>query len=440
MACERCKKSPDVKCGCGDKVKVCGCPVKVETKCVRYNGESLTPLGVIKGDNLEQILKRINELFCEVDVKLDETFLGQNVGLGVEIYKGKNADGYHEFRTLHAGNGILLSQTANGVEIKADSEFINTHIRNNLNDAWFKNHLKSLIKEDWFIEYLQTVFQQSWFENIVQYWIKQEWFRDYVEQLLRESWFIRLLSELMRQEWFVKVLKDLLHQPWFSEVLNSLLREPWFADLIKDITEQDWFRQYVVSIVRQSGNNNIRETLERVSNEEWFKEIVKNIVKDGWFTDYVKSLLNQSWFKTLLFSTLDSPDVKSYISNYILGLINSDYLNLCEVLKNKCNFGNNTAAPRPNTPGRATGDIRYNVDNRGTKTVSVADFDRVFVDDEGDLYTAIKIVGGDLTGLTLRGLPLNINQVISKTDISLINFVAKNQDAAYEQVVLYEFV
>ena len=52
----------------------------------------------------------------------------------------------------------------------------------------------------------------------------------------------------------------------------------------------------------------------------------------------------------------------------------------------------------------------------------------------------MRITGGDLTGLTLNGVPVTIGQVIPKASLNLVQYNAKFQDTAYEQVVNYEFV
>lgn len=224
--CNKCgSPKPIEHCGC-EPVKFCGCSTKVDSKCVIYDACSLTPLGVIKGDNLEEIIKMINDMFSDVYIAIDNAFVGMNVGLGSEIYKGQNENGIEEFRTLEKGTGILLIQKDNTIEIKVDTIWLNSYLQEFMNESWFINHFQTLIKQQWFKDYLQTIFLEPWFGNLIQYWIKQDWFTTYLNQLFQQQWFINLLNTLLQQQWFINLLYNLFSTPTFQQ---------FFANYIKNL-------------------------------------------------------------------------------------------------------------------------------------------------------------------------------------------------------------
>ena len=234
--CNKCgSPKPIEHCGC-EPVKFCGCSTKVDSKCVIYDACSLTPLGVIKGDNLEEIIKMINDMFSDVYVAIDNAFVGMNVGLGSEIYKGQNENGIEEFRTLEKGTGILLIQKDNTIEIKVDTIWLNSYLQEFMNESWFINHFQTLIKQQWFKDYLQTIFLEPWFGNLIQYWIKQDWFTTYLNQLFQQQWFINLLNTLLQQQWFINLLYNLFSTPTFQQFFANYIKNLFITGQI-DICE-----------------------------------------------------------------------------------------------------------------------------------------------------------------------------------------------------------
>ena len=235
--CNKCGNNKPVgQCGCEEPVKFCGCSTKLDSKCVIYDACSLTPLGVIRGDNLEEIIKMINDMFSDVYVAIDNAFVGLNVGLGSEIYKGQNENGVEEFRTLEKGNGILLIQKDNTIEIKVDTVWLDSYLQDFMNESWFINHFQTLIKQQWFKDYLQTIFLEPWFGNLIQYWIKQDWFTTYLNQLLQQQWFINLLTQLLQQQWFINLLQTIFNQPSFQQFFANYIKNIFTTGLI-DICE-----------------------------------------------------------------------------------------------------------------------------------------------------------------------------------------------------------
>lgn len=233
--CNKCNKS-SYQCGCEEPVQLCGCSTKVDAKCVIYDACALTPLGVIRGDNLEEIIKMINDMFSDVYVQIDNAFIGMNTGLGAEVYKGQNSEGIEEFRTFDKGTGILINQKADSIEISADTEWFENMIKNFVLDEWFINYIQTLIKQQWFVDYLQTLLLQPWFGEIIKYWIKQDWFTTYLNQLLQQQWFINLLTQLLQQQWFINLLQTIFNQPSFQQFFANYIKNIFTTGLI-DICE-----------------------------------------------------------------------------------------------------------------------------------------------------------------------------------------------------------
>ena len=222
-------------CGCPAQ-KMCGCSSKIDAKCVIYDSCALTPLGVIRGDNLEEIIKMINDMFSDVYVQIDNAFIGMNTGLGAEVYKGQNSEGIEEFRTFDKGTGILINQKVDSIEISADTEWFENMIKNFVLDEWFINYIQTLIKQQWFVDYLQTLLLQPWFGEIIKYWIKQDWFTTYLNQLLQQQWFINLLTQLLQQQWFINLLQTIFNQPSFQQFFANYIKNIFTTGLI-DICE-----------------------------------------------------------------------------------------------------------------------------------------------------------------------------------------------------------
>lgn len=324
MGCNSCNKKPTILCGCEKKLPKCGCDFKVNTECVHYNGSTLIPLGLVNGDNMEDALVLLNDTIADIKKALEEGMKITNIGVGSELYKGINSDGYAEFKTLMEGAGIKLVDHSNGVEIQGDNVWIEQHISDALRGSWLENKFRNLL------------------ENA-----------------------------------------------------------PWFTDVLKQNFKQEWFNQVLKERLKQ----------------EWFKTHLKESLKETWFKDTLKEVLKETEFKT-------------FMSEYITKMVQEQTLDLCTLVRG-CSG---------NQPPIARNDIRLNVPNKGLISLSENNFNQVYFDAEGDPYTAVRITGGDLTGLTLNGVPVTTGQVIPKASLNLVQYNAKFQDAAYEQVVNYEFV
>lgn len=141
--CNKCgKPTPNYTCGCNE-IKFTGCSTFTDAKCMQYTGTPLVPLGVTKGDSLENILMNINDMFSGIYIDIDNSFLAENVGDGVGVYKGVNDDGVDEFKTLKEGMGVLIENKGDTVDIKIDT-------------VWLEGYLKSFIQGQWFSDFLNS--------------------------------------------------------------------------------------------------------------------------------------------------------------------------------------------------------------------------------------------------------------------------------------------
>lgn len=71
--------------------EVCGCPIKLSTNCVIYDGNPLLNLDIRKGDRLEEILKIIDRAFRDVDTANDDPspfFVASNFEQEEPAYQG----------------------------------------------------------------------------------------------------------------------------------------------------------------------------------------------------------------------------------------------------------------------------------------------------------------------------------------------------------------
>lgn len=119
---------------CGEiKNNKCGCKTKVDLKCTFYDGSTLEPLHILNGMTGEEIVVIINNYLKDLilDLQPEPTIL-KNVGTGAELYKGFSADIRHEIKTLLEGEGIILTETDNSIEIKVSQEFIENITRVNI--------------------------------------------------------------------------------------------------------------------------------------------------------------------------------------------------------------------------------------------------------------------------------------------------------------------
>ena len=182
-----CKFCHEPVCGC-EKKKSCGtCPdKKLDAKCVTYSNLPLLPLGIIRGDNLEEVIFRINEMFSDVYLKVSDNEVKiVNLGTGVPIYKGKNDVGEEEFKTLAQGVGILLTPENESIRISVNEEWIKKYLKESADADWFADLVKRVIKQDWFRQYLSSIMDEPWFESVLKGNLQKQWFKDLLNEFLK---------------------------------------------------------------------------------------------------------------------------------------------------------------------------------------------------------------------------------------------------------------
>lgn len=98
MSCNRCKSKNNL-CKC--KPRNCGCPVRISDSCVTVTVD-LECSNIERGKTLDQVLLDIDQYLCELLEIIQNAGSIQiaNVGAGIKLYKGINATGTREFRTI----------------------------------------------------------------------------------------------------------------------------------------------------------------------------------------------------------------------------------------------------------------------------------------------------------------------------------------------------
>lgn len=173
----------------------------------------------------------------------------------------------------------------------------------------------------------------------------------------------------------------------------------------------------------------VNDTVIAKVSEPWFK----NLLTQNWFLILIQNLLNGEWFVTLLHTIFNTSTFQTWFANYITNLIVTEQIDICTLIA-KCQ-----PAPPVDNPPVISGDIVYNVGNRTINfPVNPTDFTLRYSDPEGDAYTSVKIIGGDLTGLIKKdNSPLALNDIIPVYELSGIRFSSPNQNSVASQIVNY---
>ena len=129
MACNECNQIST----CNDNTNPeCSCPLKLGTICVFYDGIPLLNIDAVEGDNLQEILIKIDSLFGDIV----NGGLFTNVGSGVGIYKQVNLQGQAEFKTFIDSDSITVS--VDGTEefkAEVDESWLTTYIQNTFDNV-----------------------------------------------------------------------------------------------------------------------------------------------------------------------------------------------------------------------------------------------------------------------------------------------------------------
>ena len=118
---------------CNEIKNNCGCKSKVDLKCTFYDGSTLEPLHILNGMTGEEIVVIINNYLKDLILDLEpEPVVLKNVGTGAELYKGFSEERRHEIKTILEGEGIILTENENTIELKVSKEFIENNSKINI--------------------------------------------------------------------------------------------------------------------------------------------------------------------------------------------------------------------------------------------------------------------------------------------------------------------
>jgi len=130
-------------CGCPEtkpdpccEPVVCGCKIKLSTKCVINDLKDYECLGYQKGDSLDKLIDILEEKCLDSELLNDNEVCIENIGNGKEFYAGISLEGIHQIRTL------LSPDSSIKVETKGDEIHIS------INKANLLNIIKKLFEEN----------------------------------------------------------------------------------------------------------------------------------------------------------------------------------------------------------------------------------------------------------------------------------------------------
>ena len=116
-SCDPCNQDP------------CGCKFTVDAECVINNNNEFCAIQVKAGGTLADTLSWIDQYICELE---EFAVLIENVGGGVELYKGTAVGGVEQFKTFFSSDSIKVDGTqVNTVSFYIDEEWLNDFIETN---------------------------------------------------------------------------------------------------------------------------------------------------------------------------------------------------------------------------------------------------------------------------------------------------------------------
>lgn len=127
MACKECEDIDNYNCQCEEQY--CNCKIKLSTVCVLYDGVVLSVLDTYEGENLESILKKIDELFGDI-FNIFENLAYRNLGSGAEVFKRVTSNRVLEFRTLLGSQAIQVQENLNEIGITLNEQWLFDFISN----------------------------------------------------------------------------------------------------------------------------------------------------------------------------------------------------------------------------------------------------------------------------------------------------------------------
>lgn len=111
------------------------CCNKTDATLVEYTGRCLKNIGVTEGHTLDHALKRIDTKVEALVHKVENDFVGLNLGDGAKVYKDKGENGSHFFKTLKVGRGIKITEDDNSIVIGVDEAHIKDLVLGFYNEA-----------------------------------------------------------------------------------------------------------------------------------------------------------------------------------------------------------------------------------------------------------------------------------------------------------------
>ena len=120
--------------------------------------------------------------------------------------------------------------------------------------------------------------------------------------------------------------------------------------------------------------------------------------------------------------------------------IESNVISVCDMIDKCINGIGDIVITNPNTTDKppVMQDLTMLVPNRAVDVMfDKQQFLPFFYDENGDVFTKIKITGGNVVGLKLYGLQVVVGQIISLAEIANMSYNARDVDSQYEQVILF---
>lgn len=197
---------------CNKKVVTCNCPMKLSTDCINHEGGVIIPIGAVRGDSLTTVIEKISEKLQELKLGIENSSLATNIGVGQNVYKGKNRGGIDEFRSLKEGEGIDLIQTSENINIAVDEKWLSGYLKDYINEQWFEQHFKDIVTQSWFVDYFKGLMLEPWFKDVLNHLLDQEWFSNKVVQILQQQTTINTLTAMFNQQWFKDNIKRIVNE------------------------------------------------------------------------------------------------------------------------------------------------------------------------------------------------------------------------------------
>jgi len=121
--CHTCNR-PD-PCSCKPKK---ACIKDLSTNNSVYTGIGLTCSGVVTGTPLTEVLQTLDAKICDMRQEFTDGVEIVNIGTGAEFYAGESESGQKEFKTLAAGNSILITESEDEVTLDINPNWVEENI------------------------------------------------------------------------------------------------------------------------------------------------------------------------------------------------------------------------------------------------------------------------------------------------------------------------